>query len=377
MKKHIILLVLLLSISLISTAQTSKRNAAKSNLDDGNLIKAKELIDLAVADEKTMDDAKTWLYYAQIYSQIGATTDKAIADLEPDALNKALSAYKKASSLDANNQLYLELSTNVLALANTFYAQGIASFEAEAYDKAIVCFDQATMANSVIDIVDTMTVYATALSASNGGINDVAKAKYTQLIEMEYNNPAIYSDLANIYKKEEKFEKAEEILCAGRVKYPNNNGILIAEINILLGQGRFEEVITKLKKSIELEPENESLYLALGDSYKEVKNTEEALNYYNKALEINPDYFLALYNLGVVYYSRAFDLNMEANDLPFDQTKRYKEIMAEANEFFLKGLPYFERAHAIDAEDSDVIKALRQIYTSTNQLEKLKELNNL
>lgn len=119
-----------------------------------------------------------------------------------------------------------------------------------------------------------------------------------------------------------------------------------------------------------------SLYLALGDSYKEVKNNEEAIKYYKQALEINPDYFLALYNLGVVYYSRAFDLNMEANDLPFDATAKYKAVMAEANEYFLKGLPYFERAYAVDSEDPDVIKALRQIYTSTQQLDKLKELNN-
>lgn len=377
MKKYTILLAILFSISLIANAQTSKRNAAKVNLDSGDLAKAKELIDLAIVHEKTMDDAKTWLYYGEIYAQIGASTDEAIAGLEPDALDKALVAYKKATSLDEKNSLYLELSTNVLQLANTFYANGITSFEKEAFDKAIGCFDKASAANAVIDVVDTMTIYATALSASNGGINDVAKAKYTQLIEMDYNNAAIYSELATVYKTEENFEKAEEILGLGQAKYPKNNGILIAEINILLGQGRFDEVIAKLKKSIALEPENASLYLALGDSYKEIKNTEEAINYYQQSLDINPDYFLALYNLGVVYYSRAFDLNMEANDLPFDQTAKYKTVMAEANEYFLKGLPYFERAYAIDAEDPDVLKALRQIYTSTQQLDKLKKLNEM
>jgi tetratricopeptide (TPR) repeat protein len=376
MKKVTILLAFLFSISLIANAQNGKRNAAKSNLDNGNLTKAKELIDLAINHDKTKEDAKTWLYYGQIYAQIGATADEAISSLDSDALNKSLDAYKKAANLDEKNILYLELSNNVLQLANTFYANGIAAFEADKFDNAIDQFDKASSANAVIDVIDTLTIYATALSASNGGISDVAKANYAQLIEMGYNKSTIYSELANVYKKEDNFEKAEEILSAGREKFPSDNGILIAEINILLGQGRFDEVINKLKKSIELEPENVSLYLALGDSYKEVKDTENAIDYYQQALEIDPDYFLALYNLGVVYYSHAFDLNMEANDLPFDETEKYNKVLAEANEYFLKGLPYFERAFVIDPTDSDVIKALRQVYTSTKQMDKLKELND-
>lgn len=375
MKKITILLVFLFSISLIANAQNGKRNAAKVNLDQGNLTKAKELIDLAIAHDKTKEDAKTWLYFGQIYAQIGATTDEAISNIDPDALAKSLDAYKKVASLDEKNTLYLELSNNVLQLANTFYANGISAFETEVYDKAIEHFDKASLANAIIDIVDTMTIYATALSASNGGINDVAKVKYAQLIEMGYNNSAIYSELANVYKNEDNFEKAEEVLIAGRIKYPDNNGILIAEINILLGQGRFDEVIAKLKKSIELEPENASLYLALGDSYKEVNDSDEAINYYQKVLEINPDFFLALYNLGVIYYSQAFDLNMEANDLPYDETDEYNRLIGEASVFFLESLPFFERAFVIDSTDDDVIKALRQIYTSTKQMDKLKELN--
>ncbi|HAG16945.1 MAG TPA: hypothetical protein DCG69_10585 [Bacteroidales bacterium] len=375
MKKISILLALMFSISLISNAQTSKRNSAKLSLDAGDIAKAKEAIDLAIVNEKTKEDPKTWMYFGEIYAKIGSSKEEAVKNLDVNALDKALAAYKKVAELDTNKVLFLELSTNALQLANNFYANGISCFEAQSFDKAIAEFDKAGLSNAVIDVVDTMTVYATALSASNGGINDVAKAKYTQLIEMGYNNPSIYSELANVYKIEENFEKAEEVLSAGRAKYPEDNRIIIAEINLLLGQGRFEQVINKLKKSIELEPDNASLYLALGDSYKEVKNTEEAIKYYEQALEKNPNYFLALYNLGVVYYSKAFDLNMAANELPYDETAKYKKMIEEANVSFLQGLPYFERAYAIDAEDQDVLKALRQIYTSTKQLDKLKALN--
>ncbi len=375
MKKYSILVALMFSFTLITNAQTGKRNSAKASLEAGDIPKAKEMIDLAVENDKTKEDAKTWLYYGEIYARIGSATDSTIKKLDPDALNKALKAYQKVVSLDTKNALYLELSTNVLQLANTLYASGITDFEAGSFDSAIKLFDKATAANSVIDVVDTMTIYATALSASNGGMDDVAKAKYQQLIDMGYNNASIYSELSNVYKKEDNMEKAQEILAAGQEKYPNNNSILIAEINLMLVQGKFDEVVAKLKKSIALEPENTSLYLALGDSYKELGKTDDAINYYQQALDIDPNYFLALYNLGVVYYSKAFDLNMEANDLPFDQKAKYKEVMDEANEYFLKGLPYFERAYAIDSEDPDVLKALRQIYTSTKQLDKLKALN--
>lgn len=375
MKKITLLMVLMFSIFSIANAQNSKRNAAKNALDNGDLTKAKELIDIAVANDKTKEDAKTWLYYGMIYAQIGVSTDEAVKNLDPEALSKALDAYTKASSLDTKKQLYLELSSSVMQLANTFYANGVTDFEGQKYQTAIDNFDKAGMANAVIDVVDTLTTYATALSAANGGMNEIAKEKFSELIDMNYNNAGIYSELANIYKKEENFEKAEEVLAKGREKYPDDNGILIAEINILLGQGRFDEVVSKLKHSIELEPENPSLYLALGDSYKQLGDEENAINYYNEALEVNPDYFLALYNLGVMYYQKAFDLNMQANDLPFDETDKYDKLIAESNEFFLQGLPYFEKAYEIDATDPDVVKALRQIYTSTKQMDKLKKLN--
>jgi len=375
MKKITLLMVLMFSIFSIANAQNSKRNAAKNALDNGDLTKAKELIDIAVANDKTKEDAKTWLYYGMIYAQIGVSTDEAVKNLAPEALSKALDAYTKASSLDTKKQLYLQLSSNVMQLANTFYANGVTDFEGQKYQTAIDNFDNAGLANAVIDVVDTTTIYATALSAANGGMNEIAKEKFSELIDMNYNSAGIYSELANIYKKEESFEKAEEVLAKGRERYPNDNGILIAEINILLGQGRFDEVVAKLKHSIELEPENASLYLALGDSYKQLDDRENAIKYYNEALEVNPDYFLALYNLGVMYYQEAFDLNMQANDLPFDETEKYDKLIAESNEYFMQGLPYFEKAYEIDTTDPDVVKALRQIYTSTKQMDKLKKLN--
>jgi len=49
-----------------------------------------------------------------------------------------------------------------------------------------------------------------------------------------------------------------------------------------------------------LEPKNHSAYNNLGNILRELNKLEEAVEYYRKALQLNPGYSKAYYNLGRV-----------------------------------------------------------------------------
>ena len=375
MKKLTLLAVLLFSMTIMASAQNSKRTTAYNYLRKGKLDLAKENIDPAVVHPKTMEDAKTWFYYGNIYIQIATSQIEAFKDLDPDALNKAFEGYSKCLEYDENSRYKAEILQNMVVISNNYYSKGLSHYDAKDFKTAYQDFNEAVRVNKSIDNVDTLAIYASAMSALGGEMYPEAENGYLELVKMGYNNFSIYTDLANIYKHNEDIPSATDVLNEGIAKFPNEASLLFAQINILLEQQKYDEVILTLDKAIELAPDNQTLYFVQGQSFENMKQIDKAISAYEKAIEIKPDYSDALFNLGAVHYNKAVEIYAEANDLPLDAADEYKEMTASAKKYFLDAQPYFERALEITPDDANLIGSLKQIYSKTGQMDKAKALN--
>lgn len=377
MKKISILLVLVFNITLMASAQKGTRTTAYNYLRKGKLDLAKENIDKAVQHEKTKDDAKTWFYYGNTYIQLATTEDEAYKDLDPDALQKAYEGYMKCMELDEKETYKLQIIQDMTVIGNNYYARGLDFYNNNEYKDAYQQFSKAVEVNKSLDMgVDTLAIYAAAMSAMSGGLNDEAKTLYTELADMNYNKAVIYSDLANIYKEEGDLEKAKEVLQEGIDKFPNDAGVLFAKINILLEEQKYDKVIESLESAIQLAPDNYTLYFVQGQSYESMKEIDNAEAAYLKAIEINPEYTDAYYNLGALHYNKGVEKYSKANELPLDAVDEYNKMAAEANKDFLDAQPYFEKAFEALPDDENLKNSLKQIYQKTKQNDKLTELNN-
>jgi tetratricopeptide (TPR) repeat protein len=68
---------------------------------------------------------------------------------------------------------------------------------------------------------------------------------------------------------------------------------------ILSEQGNNEEAINYFIDSLKYDPENKNALIMLGNIYLQYHNdTDTALNFYNKAIELDPEAYLAIYNIG-------------------------------------------------------------------------------
>ena len=89
-----------------------------------------------------------------------------------------------------------------------------------------------------------------------------------------------------------------------------------------------EEALVAYHKSIELNPENALAQNNLGILYLEgLRDAEEALEYFEEAINLDPGYTLAYFNAGRAsqemgfindaanYYQMAIDLNKDSNEL--------------------------------------------------------------
>jgi hypothetical protein len=93
-----------------------------------------------------------------------------------------------------------------------------------------------------------------------------------------------------------------------------------------------------------------------------------------KALEINPKYFDALFNLGATIYNQGVEKYKECDKIPPREAAKYDGCVADANKIFAKSIGYFETAHSERATDKDIINALKEAYVRVGNMEGKKKM---
>ncbi|MBS4057567.1 MAG: tetratricopeptide repeat protein, partial [Bacteroidales bacterium] len=140
-----------------------------------------------------------------------------------------------------------------------------------------------------------------------------------------------------------------------------------------------EKVIDDLKDLVVRDPSNYSIFFVLGTIYGDetdsvLYNSKVAEDYYLKAIEINPEYYDAIYNLGALYINESNKIQVKANDLPLSDTKSYEKYTEQANVIIRKALPYLEKANELMPNNEETITVLKTIYVRFKMDDKLKAL---
>ena len=212
-----------------------------------------------------------------------------------------------------------------------------------------------------------------------------AKAAYTKLYNNNYLTAEVYEGLYKI-KSVEKDATAIKTLEEGRAKFPDDTNLLFAEINYYLEKNQLNVLTDRLKKAIQKEPSNTSLYVTTGNVYdnllqqaiekgetdKAKEYEAEAINYYSQGLQKDDKNFDAIYSMGTLYYNKAAVLSKELQKLDADYSKegirKYDAKKAEVFAQFDNALPYFQKAEALNPNDRNTLIALREIYAKKDDL---------
>ena len=376
MKKLLIIMVAVLTVTVVN-AQTNKRTSAFNYFKNGKLDKAKEYIDPTITNEKTMGVAKTWYYRGDIYLQIALSTNPEYRALDPNALNVAYESYKKVLELDSRGEYTQSVYHNFKVIASNYFNSGVNKYNEGKYLEAADNFQRCYTVSKEVGVTDTTALTNVALAYEIAGQTDQALAKYNELTEIGYNNPSVYNSLATIYLNDKKdTAQAEAYIARGRKAFPDDYQLLIAETNLFLARGQNEEAIANLTKALETDPNNKTIWFALGTNYENVGNREGAAEAYAKAIEIDPKYADAYYNMGAMYNNQAAEILEKANELPLDAVKEYNAEKEKADALLEKALPYLEKSDELNPDNLGTLQTLKQIYTILKDMDKLKIVND-
>ncbi len=376
--KHITLVSITLILSLsVAIAQKSKVSAALSLITNQSFETAKEKLDEAAVHEKTKDWPKTYYAYGVFYHELFKSDKEDLKGQYGNLLEEAYKNYKKSFELDSLNKLSNQVvDLNLYDFYNKLFTQGIDLFNAENYTDAGKLWEYAIdirQYSTLMNItIDTSTMYNIAIAAMRGGDNDRAIEYFKKVTEYGYNGGNTYVLIKNSYLAKKDSVMAEKTLQEGFERYPEDQNVLIELINFYLTAGNSQNALDYLAVAKEKDPTNSSFYHAEGTLYDKMGDFDKSIASYNKAIELNPEFFDSYYNLGVLYFNKAVKIAEEAN-MTLDD-KKYAKLKTEADVVFNQAVPLFEKCHELNPNDMSTMDNLKILYYRLKMTEKHDEM---
>ena len=360
----------MVAFSASAMAQGTKVTSAISNIKYGELAKAKDAIEEATVHEKTKEQAKTWMVRGDVYKAIAESKDPAKKALCATPTRVALDSYKKAIALDKKGSLRKQINTQLSLMSFTVVNAAYEFNDNKDLVNALDCFEQSLAIDSITSPgkVDSAIVYNAGLIADQGKNYDKARFYYNRCVDIRYGGSQVFGLLAILDKNQGDTAAYMATLERGMKVYPNDCQPLLVElINHYINNNQSDKALEYLTKAIEQEPNNASFYQAQGALLDRIGKPDEAKASYEKAIEINPEFFDSWLNLGVQVYNKAVEMAKAANDIPANKPKEYDAAIAAAFEQMNLAIPYFEKAHNIKPDDVYTMQALKECYYKLRQ----------
>ena len=175
--------------------------------------------------------------------------------------------------------------------------------------------------------------------------------------------PEIVKNIALIYAKQDKTDKALEAVKEARLANPEDLNLILtaAEIYIELGEKeKFKELISQ---AIEKDPNNAILYFNLGVVNNDLGDSESARGFYEKAIELDPSYETAYFNLTSLILSGESAIVDEMNSLGTSRADnaRYDTLKSNRQALYLECVPFLNKLIDLN-KNVEAIQTLMNIY---------------
>lgn len=262
----------------------------------------------------------------------------------------------------------------------TLAQNGNLAFSAKEYEKALGFYEQAIKVG-IPDSIDLSWVMGYAgICSEELGKPEKAKDYYTKALNLGFPNTSIYNRMYVFCKKNNDIEGQEFALEKMKHKFTeeadNANNRLIsiygsvkdyAKLNVL-----YDELIAK-------DSTDYKLYAAKGNVLAQLNKTEDAKQYYLKALSLNPDDQSSNMYLGLIYYNQGcavYDYETakykRLKTPTQDDYIAYQRNVRKGKDFYNLAEPYLVKSYNM-APDATVKKALYTIYDRLGQLAKAQK----
>jgi tetratricopeptide (TPR) repeat protein len=275
--------------------------------------------------------------------------NETISSFKPELLNFAIKLGEEKKYKESGDVLYAIYLLDKKDQETLYYA---ANYEANGndYDKALEYYKELRALN----YTGEGTLYFAKNKAT--GVEDSYSNKKMRdnLIELgSHNSPReeklpskkreIIKNISIILLEKGKLEEAKTAIEEARKENPDDADLMITEANIYLKLNDNVNYKRLISEAIEKRPNDEVLVFNLGVTCANAKQYDEAEKYYNRAIELKPDFLSAYINLADLILKPDSKLVDEMNKLTISpkDLKRNDVLKAERKKIFLKAMPLY------------------------------------
>ena len=192
----------------------------------------------------------------------------------------------------------------------------------------------------------------------NKGVNGMAK----------YNSSKVAADSIAAM---ENYNKAVNILEEGRKNFPNDADILLLLSNSYIGANKISVAIDAFKTGVEKDPKNKFYRYNYGVLLLGSNDFPGSVEQFSKALEVDPEYENAIYNLAVSYVKWGVSISKEIDDKKLDpNSAEYKEKAAVVKEKFNAAIPNMEKVVKLKPDNAQMWDLLGKVYANVGMNDK-------
>jgi len=366
-KSNLFIIIALLGGMIFSGFQCSSTELTTANLYIQQKNYNQAIVALKQDVTKNPKSDEGWYLLGYVYGETGNIDSLMIA------FKNSLAASNKFEKEIANSKNYhwansFNTGVNLFQRANNIEDEDSSMIY---YDKSIEAFENA--ASLQPDSADSYKNMAFVYMSS--GRNEKAIKPLNKLVELKQELDG-YRYLGEIYyakgiqKKSAfgvsgntqdsidataNFSNAIDILEKGSRLYPEDDNITRLLNASYVESGRIDEALESTRQLVEKDPENETFrynYGVLLLQINEFAAAEEQLKY---AIDIDPEYSNAIYNLAVTYVKWGTKLSKE-EEASENYTGAYKKKYEEA-------LPYLKSVVEDDPENVEIWELLGKVYS--------------
>jgi len=157
-------------------------------------------------------------------------------------------------------------------------------------------------------------------------------------------------------------EKASYYFTRIRKNFPSDVDLLKQEVDFYLRTGNLDMAQSQLEQMISISPKDAKLYYNLGLIYYYRNDYGKSIEFCQKALEIDPNFVDAHFNIGVFNFLMGMEYNKALSEMnPFQFASQGKEAVNAALSFFETAKPHLQQVTKLKPEELDAFEALTTI----------------
>lgn len=162
----------------------------------------------------------------------------------------------------------------------------------------------------------------------------------------------------------------------GIQKYPDHAFFFGNLIDYYSNNNKYDEAMQFADEMLAKDPNNTFYLYVKGYLYHNMKDYDKAIEFYTKTTEVDPNYAEAYSNLGLIYCLQAQDFSEKATTDVNDP--KYKDDQNVLKAFYEKAKPNYEKARALKPDQKDLwLNGLYRVYYNLDMGPEFEEIEKL